>query len=415
MQGVFISYRRETGGPWALALFQRLTNRRVDAYYDIESGQALGQFDTRILNQIAARPFFVLVLTPGTLERCREPGDWLWREMDHALRTDRIIVPMLTPGFTFADADRFLPADAAARLRSFNGIELSQTWFTEAVERLVVALQEPVSVDVGPVSAEDEEQAQAAVERAAIAPIVTAGDLAAFERLASLTPDDVRGVISTGPRPADPAAESDRRGPRIAIFAGLAAAVALIVLAVTLLVADGRDDDETVGGTSSTLGDGTVLRILMNRDLAVGKSLTSPNGSYRVQMTARGALVLLSGSDEIWNSDAEYDAAPGAIGWMGDDGNFVVYSNSSLTTQLWDSQTGGNRGASLILGDDGVVAVVLGDQRWPFIPPDESDTQGEGDNESTDTPNTVATTPFTTVSDPPTTPTVSSSPTRVSA
>ena len=47
-----------------MALYQHLTERGVDAFYDIESIRA-GQFDTIILNQIAARPYFMLVLTPG--------------------------------------------------------------------------------------------------------------------------------------------------------------------------------------------------------------------------------------------------------------------------------------------------------------------------------------------------------------
>ena len=50
-----------------MALYQRLTERGLDAFYDIESIRA-GRFDTIILNQIAASPYFLLVLTPGTLD-----------------------------------------------------------------------------------------------------------------------------------------------------------------------------------------------------------------------------------------------------------------------------------------------------------------------------------------------------------
>jgi hypothetical protein len=59
---VFISYRREVGGILAMALYQHLDDRGLDAFYDIESLRA-GQFETVILNQIAARPYFILVLT----------------------------------------------------------------------------------------------------------------------------------------------------------------------------------------------------------------------------------------------------------------------------------------------------------------------------------------------------------------
>ena len=66
---VFISYRRDVGGILAMALYQQLTDKGVNAFYDIESIRA-GRFDVIILNQVAGRPDFVLVLTPGTLERC---------------------------------------------------------------------------------------------------------------------------------------------------------------------------------------------------------------------------------------------------------------------------------------------------------------------------------------------------------
>ena len=91
---VFISYRRDVGGMIAMALHQHLTEHGLDTFYDIESIRA-GQFDTIILSQIAARPYFLLVLTPGTLERCVEPTDWLRREIEQALKTQRVIVCLL--------------------------------------------------------------------------------------------------------------------------------------------------------------------------------------------------------------------------------------------------------------------------------------------------------------------------------
>ena len=63
-RSVFISYRRHVGGV-ALALYQHLVAAAVDAFYDLESIRA-GRFESVILRQIAARPYFLLVLTPGT-------------------------------------------------------------------------------------------------------------------------------------------------------------------------------------------------------------------------------------------------------------------------------------------------------------------------------------------------------------
>ncbi len=80
---VFISYRREASAFVAQAVFQDLQANGIDAFYDIESINS-GQFDTIILNQIAARPYFLPILTSGTLDRCVEPDDWVLREIEHA-------------------------------------------------------------------------------------------------------------------------------------------------------------------------------------------------------------------------------------------------------------------------------------------------------------------------------------------
>ena len=133
---VFISYHRDVGGILAMALYQHLVDRQLDAFDDIESIRA-GQFDTIILNQIAARPYFVLVLTPGTLDRCNDPHDWLPREIEQAIATSRVIVPVHTPNFDFDDFGRFMPEGLGEAVRRFNGQELPQRWSKYAVQALV--------------------------------------------------------------------------------------------------------------------------------------------------------------------------------------------------------------------------------------------------------------------------------------
>jgi hypothetical protein len=59
-----------------------------DVFMDVESIDS-GTFDTMILNQIAARAHFVLILTPGSIERCVENGDWLRREIETAMDLGR--------------------------------------------------------------------------------------------------------------------------------------------------------------------------------------------------------------------------------------------------------------------------------------------------------------------------------------
>src|SRR3954467_672491 len=94
---VFISYRR-TNIPWALALFQNLTQHGYDVFFDYH-GIARGDFERVILGNILARAHFLVLLTPSALERCGEPADWLRREMETALASQRHIVPVMLEGF----------------------------------------------------------------------------------------------------------------------------------------------------------------------------------------------------------------------------------------------------------------------------------------------------------------------------
>ena len=89
----FISYRRVPGYPWARLIWEDLGERDVDVFLDLESMRAAGRFDDRLLNQIASRPYFIVVLTEETLERCAGTDDWMRHEIEHAIDTDRIIVP----------------------------------------------------------------------------------------------------------------------------------------------------------------------------------------------------------------------------------------------------------------------------------------------------------------------------------
>ena len=66
---VFISYRR-ADEPWALAVFENLTQHGYDVFIDFDR-IASGNFATVILENIRARAHFLVLLTPTALERCR--------------------------------------------------------------------------------------------------------------------------------------------------------------------------------------------------------------------------------------------------------------------------------------------------------------------------------------------------------
>src|SRR3989304_5298848 len=98
---IFISYRW-TNAYIALAIYQDLRDHGYDVFIDYESIKS-GDFEQAIIENIKARAHFIVLLTPSALDRCDEPGDWLRREIEFAMRFKRNIVPIMMEGFKFSD------------------------------------------------------------------------------------------------------------------------------------------------------------------------------------------------------------------------------------------------------------------------------------------------------------------------
>src|SRR5215467_4157840 len=132
---VFISYRR-AAEPWELAIFQDLTQHGYDVFIDYD-GIASGNFEAVILENIRARAHFLVLLTPTALERCGDPKDWMRREIEAALDSQRNIVPLMLAGFDFGKPPVAgqLTGKLAA-LKEYNGLEIPKGYFSPAMERL---------------------------------------------------------------------------------------------------------------------------------------------------------------------------------------------------------------------------------------------------------------------------------------
>ena len=132
---VFLSYRRNVSSFIARAVFQHLRQHQYDVFMDVESIDS-GQFEKIILAQITARAHFLVVLTPGTLERCREPGDWLKREIEYAMDFGRNIVPILVNEFRFDDHALTYLIGKLSALPRYNALPLPHEYFDAAMKRL---------------------------------------------------------------------------------------------------------------------------------------------------------------------------------------------------------------------------------------------------------------------------------------
>jgi tetratricopeptide (TPR) repeat protein len=132
---VFVSYRR-TNVPWALAIFQNLTNHGYDVFFDF-NGIASGDFESVILGSIRARAHFLVLLTPSALERCSNPEDWLRREIETALDNRRNVVPLMLEGFDFGSPG--IGSQLTGKLEAlkhYNALSIPPEYFLEAMGRL---------------------------------------------------------------------------------------------------------------------------------------------------------------------------------------------------------------------------------------------------------------------------------------
>ncbi len=173
---VFISYRREKSKHLARAIYQDLRMHGWDAFLDVTTIDA-GDFDRIILNQIAARAHFILLVSPGALERCASPGDWLRREIEEAVRLDRNIVPVIEEGADFERELGHLPDALRAVVSRKNGLPLPHFFFEAAMEMLrtrFLKTPEYVRVQETPPADRAEVQRRIAAAAEAEAPVAAA-------------------------------------------------------------------------------------------------------------------------------------------------------------------------------------------------------------------------------------------------
>jgi hypothetical protein len=156
---VFISYRRDQGAETARLLRIALSERGYRVFLDVDD-LASGHFDDRLLTHIENTPHFILILSPRALDGVSDQGDWLRREIDHALATGRNIIPLLMPGFDFSNTGG-LP-DSLQSLSRHNGVAYSHEYFDATVARLVRYMPRPEGAaksGVGTASAAQKEPA----------------------------------------------------------------------------------------------------------------------------------------------------------------------------------------------------------------------------------------------------------------
>src|SRR5215831_1338884 len=125
-KSIFISYRRALSHFEARCVWEELRHS-YSVFMDVESIDN-GAFEEIILDEIAARAHFLVVLVPGALDRCKNENDWFRREIERAIQLERNIVPLLIGNFRFEDHASRLPK-TLEKLKTFNGIPVYPEYF----------------------------------------------------------------------------------------------------------------------------------------------------------------------------------------------------------------------------------------------------------------------------------------------
>ena len=134
---IFFSYRRDGGIELTRSLKMALNRKGYTTFFDNDSIGS-GEFPTQILNNIERSDNFVLILTSGALDRCKNDGDWVRREIEHAVKFEKNIIPVFSPEF---QRPQDLPENVKKAL-NYQGVYYNPMQFNAAINDIVKALKD---------------------------------------------------------------------------------------------------------------------------------------------------------------------------------------------------------------------------------------------------------------------------------
>ncbi|MCX6249605.1 MAG: TIR domain-containing protein [Bacteroidetes bacterium] len=135
---IFISYRRDGGTELAMLVKNALQAKRYATFMDIESLRS-GKFNEALYAKIQNSKDFIIILTPGSLERCKNENDWVRKEVKHAIECNCNIVPVLGRDFIMPDKGT-LPEEISS-LPDYHGIAPSNELWDASINKLILLLK----------------------------------------------------------------------------------------------------------------------------------------------------------------------------------------------------------------------------------------------------------------------------------
>ena len=131
-QGIFISYRRDTGSTMARMIYDRLRlEKNYKCFLDVEKLN-VGNFHENIVSELDKCRIFVLILSKNALDRCVNPDDVVRKEILVAMEKGLEVIPVTSEDFKWPET---MP-EGLEGLNNFNAIPYIQVYSDRFFERL---------------------------------------------------------------------------------------------------------------------------------------------------------------------------------------------------------------------------------------------------------------------------------------
>ena len=130
---IFISYRRDGGSIPAKWIADSLKERGYSLFLDIESLRS-GPFNEKLFSFIEKANDFILIVPPKGLDRCGDQEDWVRKEIEHAKKHNKNIIPIMLNDFQLPAREE-LP-ESLQFLIDLNWLAPSVEYYDAFVDRL---------------------------------------------------------------------------------------------------------------------------------------------------------------------------------------------------------------------------------------------------------------------------------------
>ena len=134
---VFISYRRNGGKEVARSVKLALEQSLLKVFLDFD-GIEEGRFDNRIKSAIEMSPTFLIILSPGALDRCDDEEDWVRKEILYANHLGKDIIPVEVDKCYHNEKITTIPKDIAEIVgaHQFSVLD-TEVLFKESIDKLL--------------------------------------------------------------------------------------------------------------------------------------------------------------------------------------------------------------------------------------------------------------------------------------